>query len=418
MGREGLRAVSIGGGTGQPRLIQALRLMGAHIDSVVAMADDGGSTGLLREQAHVVPPGDVRKCISALAADPASPLARAFAHRFPYIDDHALGNLLLVALAEETGSFTAGIRACERMLDCIGRVHPSTLDTVSLAGRTVSGEVVYGQARISYGRRAFERVWLEPAGAVANPEAVEAILAADLVVLGPGSLFTSIIPNVLVDGIREALVRTSARRVFVCPKIDSLGETSGMSVADHVYALAACGLADAIDAVLVHRGAEPEFVYPYEKRAWERLVAQAAGVLPEDAGAAGVVPASAANAAPAAPAAFDGGGACAAAGMSPEPGADAASGSPDEAGEPGAASGSPVEAAVPGTASADAPVSASSIAAAKAAPFGPIRASEQDLERIARIARQVIVRDFTGSGCQPAQHDPARLAAALAEVLA
>ncbi len=416
MGREGLRAVSIGGGTGQPRLIQALRLMGAHIDSVVAMADDGGSTGLLRERAHVVPPGDVRKCISALAADPASPLARAFAHRFPYIDDHALGNLLLVALAEETGSFTAGIRACERMLGCIGRVHPSTLDAVSLAGRTVSGEVVCGQARISYGRRAFERVWLEPAGAAANPEAVEAILAADLVVLGPGSLFTSIIPNVLVDGIREALVHTSARRVFVCPKIDSLGETSGMSVADHVYALAACGLADAIDAVLVHRGAEPEFVYPYEKRAWERLVAQAAGVLPEDAGAS-VVPASAATGAAAADAASDEGDARAA-GVFPEPGADAASSSPAEVGEPDAASSSSAEASAPGAASADAPVSASSIAAAKAAPFGPIRASEQDLERIARIARQVIVRDFTGSGCQPAQHDPARLAAALAEVLA
>lgn len=415
MGREGLRAVSIGGGTGQPRLIQALRLMGAHIDSVVAMADDGGSTGLLRERAHVVPPGDVRKCISALAADPASPLARAFAHRFPYIDDHALGNLLLVALAEETGSFTAGIRACERMLDCIGHVHPSTLDAVSLAGRTVSGEVVCGQARISYGRRAFERVWLEPAGAVANPEAVEAILAADLVVLGPGSLFTSIIPNVLVDGIREAICRTSARRVFVCPKIDSLGETSGMSVADHVYALAACGLADAIDAVLVHRGAEPEFVYPYEKRAWERLVAQAAGVLPEDAGAAGVAPVSAVAAAAAA---SDGGDARAAAGMPPEPGTDAASSSPAEVGEPDAASSSSAEASAPGAASAAAPVSASSIAAAKAAPFGPIRASEQDLERIARIARQVIVRDFTGSGCQPAQHDPARLAAALAEVLA
>lgn len=417
MGREGLRAVSIGGGTGQPRLIKALRLMGAHIDSVVAMADDGGSTGLLRERAHVVPPGDVRKCISALAADPASPLARAFAHRFPYIDDHALGNLLLVALAEETGSFTAGIRACERMLDCIGRVHPSTLDAVSLVGRTVSGEVVCGQARISYGRRAFERVWLEPAGAVGNPEAVEAILAADLVVLGPGSLFTSIIPNVLVDGIREALCRTSARRVFVCPKIDSLGETSGMSVADHVYALAACGLADAIDAVLVHRGAEPEFVYPYEKRAWERLVAQAAGVLPEDA-AAGVVPVSAATGAAAAGVAADRGDARAAAGVFPEPGADAASSSPAEVGEPDASFSSPAEASAPGAASAAAPVSASSIAAAKAAPFGPIRASEQDLERIARIARQVIVRDFTGSGCQPAQHDPARLAAALAEVLA
>ena len=103
MGTGKLKAVSIGGGTGQPRLIAALRLMGARIDSVVAMADDGGSTGLLREQEHVVPPGDVRKCLSALAADQGAPLARAFSHRFPYIEDNALGNLLLVALAKEPG---------------------------------------------------------------------------------------------------------------------------------------------------------------------------------------------------------------------------------------------------------------------------------------------------------------------------
>ena len=127
--------------------------MGAQIDSVVAMADDGGSTGLLREQEHVVPPGDVRKCLSALAEDPASPIARAFAHRFPYIDDHALGNLLLVALAKEAGSFVEAIDACERLLGCIGHVHPSTLELVSLAGQTREGDIVHGQARISYGMR-------------------------------------------------------------------------------------------------------------------------------------------------------------------------------------------------------------------------------------------------------------------------
>ena len=266
-----LRAVSVGGGTGQPNLIRALRIMGARIDSVVAMADDGGSTGLLREAAHVIPPGDVRKCISALAEDPASPLARAFAHRFPYIDDHALGNLILVALAEETGSFIEGIRACEGILGCVGRVHPSTLEYVSLSGRTSEGGVVHGQAQISYGGSAYSDVWLDPADAPANDEAVRAILDADLVVLGPGSLFTSIIPNVLVAGIREALRATAAVRVFVCPKIDSLGETSGMSAADHVDALLAHGLDGAVDAVLVHRATRPELVYPYGRRAWERV---------------------------------------------------------------------------------------------------------------------------------------------------
>lgn len=342
MSNRRLKAVSIGGGTGQPRLIAALRLMGAQIDSVVAMADDGGSTGLLREREHIVPPGDVRKCLSALAADPAAPLARAFAHRFPYIDDHALGNLLLVALAKETGSFIEAIGVCERLLGCIGRVHPSTLELVSLSGRTGDGDVVHGQAHISYGMRTFSEVWLEPGDAEANARAVEAIVGADLVVMGPGSLFTSIVPNLLVKGIRDALIDTRAVRVFVCPKIDSLGETSGMSVADHVDALLSCGIAGALDAVLVHRASAPEFVYPYEKRAWERAVADAA------------------------------------------------------AGE--------------------GVVSAEAIAAAKGAPFGPIRATEEDLERLRAVAGRVLVRDFTGTQ-SPAVHDAGRLAAALSEVV-
>ena len=346
----GLRAVSIGGGTGQPKLISALRLLGARIDSVVAMADDGGSTGLLREREHVVPPGDVRKCLSALAADPDAPLARAFAHRFPYIDDHALGNLLLVALGKETGSFTEAIAACEGLLGCIGRVHPSTLEFVSLSGRTRAGDTVRGQAQISYGMRTFSDVWLEPADAAANEAAVEAIMAADLVVLGPGSLFTSIIPNILVRGIRDALRATPATRVFVCPKIDSLGETNGMSVADHVETLAAHGLAGALDAVLVHRAEAPEFVYPYQKRAWELASARAAAAREDGPAGEGVV-------------------------------------------------------------------SAEAIAAAKEAPFGPIRATEDDLERIRAIVPRVLVRDFTGEGGSPAVHDTRRLAGALAEVV-
>lgn len=351
-----LKAVSIGGGTGQPRLIQALRLMGASIDSIVAMADDGGSTGLLREQEHVVPPGDIRKCLSALAADPDTDFARAFAHRFPSIDDHALGNLLLVALAKEGGSFTGAIRTCEQLLGCIGHVHPSTLELVSLSGRTREGDVIHGQAQISYGQRTFTDVWLEPREAAANEEAVHAILDADLVVLGPGSLFTSIIPNVLVDGIREALHATRAERVFVCPKIDSLGETSGMSVADHVDALMRHGLSDALDTVLVHRSNQTEFVFPYEKRAWERMVAASAQRTAQQ--------------------------------------------NEDMSSE---------------LASQDV-VSAADIAAAKDGPFGPIRSSDEDLERIRAQVPRVIVRDFTGED-SPAKHDVGRLAAALAEAV-
>lgn len=337
-----LRAVSVGGGTGQPQLIRALRVLGCHIDSVVAMADDGGSTGLLRECAHVVPPGDIRKCISALASNPASPLARAFAHRFPYIQDHALGNLLLVALAEETDSFVDAIAVCERLLDCVGHVHPSTLDFITLAGRTVDGDIVEGQARISYGLRPFERVWLDSDHVAVNDAAARAICDADLVVMGPGSLFTSIVPNILVPGIRDAICETRATRVFVCPKIDSLGETSGMSVTDHVAALMGYGLEGAIDVVLVHRGSEDESVYPYPKRAWQLLAANNAT--------------------------------------------------------------SPV-------------VTAAQIEAVKDAPFGPIRATEADVERIREMGPHVVVRDFTGEDGSPAVHDIHKLAAVLAEAV-
>lgn len=337
-----IRAVSVGGGTGQPQLIRALRVLGCHIDSVVAMADDGGSTGLLRECAHVVPPGDIRKCISALASDPESALARAFAHRFPYIQDHALGNLLLVALAEETGSFVEAIADCERVLDCVGHVHPSTLDSITLAGKTVDGDIVEGQARISYGLRPFERVWLDSDRVAVNDAAARAILDADLVVLGPGSLFTSIVPNVLVPGIRDAIVQTHALRVFVCPKIDSLGETSGMSVADHVEALLGYGLKGAIDLVLVHRGPEGEAVYPYPKRAWQRMAQS-----------------------------------------------DAVS----------------------------AVVSSRQIEEAKEAPFGPIRATDEDIALIEALGPRVVVRDFTADGASAAVHDVHRLAAALAEAM-
>lgn len=260
---HGIRAVSIGGGTGQPRAIAALRHMGASIDSVVAMADDGGSTGVLRERAGILPPGDVRKCLSALAGDPECAFARAFAHRFPYIDDHALGNLVLTALAEETDSFSQAIRVCEELLRCVGHVHPSTLDPVTMSGVTVAGQQIHGQARISYGGNAMRRVWLDQQDPAANPRAVEAILAADLVVLGPGSLFTSIVPNLQVPGIAHALAGTHAVRVFVCPKIDSLGETQGMSVADHVDQLLSLASSPLLDAVLVHHADTPEFVYPY-----------------------------------------------------------------------------------------------------------------------------------------------------------
>lgn len=251
-----VRAVSVGGGTGQPTVLRALRRLGWDISAVVAMADDGGSTGRLRRETGTIPPGDLRKCLVALAGDTEQPLARALSRRLPYAENHALGNLVITALAEETGSFPEAVDTVGRALGCVGRVYPSTLDDVVLRGVTRDGRDLDGQALISHGPCTLSRVWLDPAAPTAYPGAVDAIMAADVVVVGPGSLFTSIIPNILVPGIARALRETLALRVFVCPKADTQGETWGLAADEYVEALLLHGMSGALDAVVVHRAKE------------------------------------------------------------------------------------------------------------------------------------------------------------------
>lgn len=248
-----VKAVSIGGGTGQPNTIRALMRAGCFVTAIVSMIDDGGSTGILREKTGIVPPGDVRKCLVAMAGPGREELARAFQHRFPFADDHALGNLVLTALTEETGDFERAVQVCSSVLGCTGRVMPSTLDNVTLSGVTRDGVAHQGEAVLGAGTSALQRVWIVPSDPHAYPPAVRAILDADVVVLGPGSLFTSVIPNVMVPGIRDALRITSATRVFVCSLADMQGETWGLSVAEHVDALLSTGLEGAVDVLMVHR---------------------------------------------------------------------------------------------------------------------------------------------------------------------
>ena len=253
------KAVCIGGGTGQPNLLRVMRTLDCEsLHAIVAMADDGGSTGILRERAHIIPPGDIRKCLSALAKDQDSAFARAFAHRFPYVEDHALGNLILTALTEETDSFVEAVRICEDLLECVGSVNPSTLDNVELEGCGFDGSVIRGQAALCHGSCALDKVWLNPQGAQAYQPAVDCIMQADIIVLGPGSLFTSIIPNILVDGIRDAIIASPGKVVFVCPKADRQGETWGMDAEEYLAALERHGLEGAIDVMLVHRSRNNE----------------------------------------------------------------------------------------------------------------------------------------------------------------
>lgn len=248
-----MRAVSIGGGTGQPNSIRALRSLGLDTTAIVAMADDGGSSGILRERIGIIPPGDIRKCLVAMATDPEDPIVQAFSYRFPYIEDHALGNLLLTALADVTDSFEDAISVCGHLVAAEGYVFPSTLENVTLGGMTCDGRIVDGQARIGEGPTALERVWLIPHHPEAYEPAVRAIREADVIVLGPGSLFTSIIPNLLVPGIRDAIHESSATTIFVCSLADMQGETWGLSAVEHLRALLDHGMQDRLDVMLVHK---------------------------------------------------------------------------------------------------------------------------------------------------------------------
>lgn len=248
---EESHAVVIGGGTGAPVSIQTLLSMGCETSAVVAMADDGGSTGALRDVAHVTPPGDVRKCLAAFAADPDDPLSVAFKYRFEFANNHTLGNLMLSALENATGSFPEAIRICESLLNARGSVHPSTLDNITLCGLTRDGSLVEGQASLSHAHTALSKVWLKEQP-IAYPLAIKAICEAELIVLGPGSLFTSIIPNLLVPGVLEAIESSHGATLFVCALADMQGETWGLSAEEHVQSLLDHGMDGLLDYVLVH----------------------------------------------------------------------------------------------------------------------------------------------------------------------
>lgn len=256
---RGPRIVAIGGGTGLSTLLRGLKEHTANLTAIVSVADDGGSTGRLREQLGIPAVGDIRNCLVALA-ETETAMGDLLQYRFGNDDGslagHAVGNLLITAMnAIDDGDFEEAIREMNRVLAVRGRVVPASGSPLTLRARLRDGTEVTGQSRIMR-MRGIERVWLEPADARASHDAVRAIAEADLVVLGPGSVYTSLLAASLVPEIRAALASTAALVLYVANVATQAGETEGYDLADHVEALAAHGVAELVDIVLANSQVE------------------------------------------------------------------------------------------------------------------------------------------------------------------
>ena len=237
----GLVCVVVGGGTGLGSLLRGLKQRTTNITAVATVSDEGGSSGRLREDMGVLPPGDLRSCLVALA-DSEPTMTRLFSHRFGPVagplSGHSFGNLFIAALTEITGDIEEAVIASSQIMAIRGRVLPPTLQNVTLCAKLYSGQSVHGELAVaSAGGQQIERVYLDPPNPAAVPDVVEAIEQAQLVVLGPGSVFTSIVPNLLVPEVAEALVRTDAVRVLVCNVMTQPGETDSFGAVDHVEAI-------------------------------------------------------------------------------------------------------------------------------------------------------------------------------------
>ena len=235
--RDGPRVVAVGGGHGLANVLRAISRYAGAITAIVTVADDGGSSGRLAPALQIPPPGDLRQCLLALTPDD-SVWRTLFAHRFSDgdVEGHSLGNLIIAALAEAEGGFVPGLMAAARLLGAQGTVLPASPELLTL-NAIIEGEKVEGQVAITLRRGPVEQLRVTPASAEATPEAVEAILDADQIVLGPGSLYTSVLAAMVVPGIVEAINQSKARLVFVANLMTQDGETLAMDCADHLHAL-------------------------------------------------------------------------------------------------------------------------------------------------------------------------------------
>lgn len=261
--------VALGGGTGLSTLLRGMkeyvsrrrddsgnaRQPISDLTAIVTVTDDGGSSGRLRRENRILPPGDIRNCMVALSQDEAL-LSRLFQYRFHAghgLVGHSFGNLFLAALTHVTGDFAEAVRVSSKVLAIRGRIFPSTVSNVSLVATLQNGRKVHGETRISASRNPIKKLTLLPRTARPLPKAVEAIRQADLILLGPGSLYTSILPNLLIPEIANAIAKSAAPRVYIANLMTQPGETSGYALADHLRAIQRHTPRRVIDWVVANR---------------------------------------------------------------------------------------------------------------------------------------------------------------------
>lgn len=280
---RGFRVVALGGGTGLSTLLRGLkeyvvRRSDEHpnferpiseLTAVVTVTDDGGSSGRLRRENRILPPGDIRNCMVALAKEEAL-LGRLFQYRFQAgrgLAGHNFGNLFLAALTHVTGDFAEAVRFSSRVLAIRGRIFPSTISNVHLVAKLAKGKTVRGETRITASRSSIEKLWLSPASARPLPAVIEAIREADLILLGPGSLYTSILPNLLIPEIAAAIARSTAPRVYIANLMTQPGETSAYSQSDHLRAIRQHTSRRVIDWIVANRqSVSPDVAKRYRKQ--------------------------------------------------------------------------------------------------------------------------------------------------------
>ncbi|MGG3737389.1 gluconeogenesis factor YvcK family protein [Aeribacillus pallidus] len=253
------RVVVIGGGTGLPVLLRGLKKYPIDITAIVTVADDGGSSGRLRNELDIPPPGDVRNVLAALS-DVEPLIEQLFQHRFKTANElsgHSLGNLIIAALTSITGDFVRAIQEMSRVLNVSGKVLPAANQSVVLHAEMEDGTVVSGESKIPFSGKRIRRVFLTPEHIEPLPETLDAIRTADLIVIGPGSLYTSILPNLLVPKIGEEVCRAKAKKVYICNLMTQAGETLDFTASDHVRAIYDHFQQPFIDTILVNNEEVP-----------------------------------------------------------------------------------------------------------------------------------------------------------------